>query len=559
MKSPTITPTADTLLIDFVEKYYCPKRQVSQRSLETYRDFARQFETALGRVAKISDLPALARLKVSKHAMPMLLTIWRAASDLRLVDFDEQLPEALADLEIASYRLAMIRKNPGAIIDKPRPDMPLMDFIMLHHMKTAHHRGKVAAGVSLLYKLRRMTKQVADVLGRPPLVSDLTPQNRTLLLDSLKLARVSVIRLFDDCWLAVWRYAADLGISTLPEKLKRGSRSKYRDPNDETKRFQLEESEGTLWGLCKTFFRLRVKIRDEKTRSYYGYAIKAFGAHLGRQPLVTDLNDDTVTEWLIATIETSKAISTARERIGRVLTLWKWAAQRGIVEQFPTVERPQVPDPDPIALTEEELGRLFKSAGEERGEICGIHASDWWSAWLAFILKTAERYGAARQLRWDWVNLTTGVVSIPANVRKGHRKHAVYHLEPEVVALLKKIQSPKRELVFPWHRSDGTYYNVYGRILERAGLPNDKKHKTHSLRATHATLMTILGGDASRSLGHGDRMTTDRHYIDKRHLPPDLVKLPNPWIPVELAPSPADESLLIVNSSATDSEAFGWL
>ena len=92
---------------------------------------------------------------------------------------------------------------------------------------------------------------------------------------------------------------------------------------------------------------------------------------------------------------------------------------------------------------------------------------------------------------------------LPANVRKGKRKHAVYHLEPEVVDLLKKIEKPKRDLVFPWRGCSETYYLAYGRILERAGLPNDKKHKPHCLRATHATMKEILGGDACRSLGSG--------------------------------------------------------
>lgn len=150
-------------------------------------------------------------------------------------------------------------------------------------------------------------------------------------------------------------------------------------------------------------------------------------------------------------------------------------------------------------------------------------------ALFAFAWSTAERCGACLALRWEWVNLEAGIATIPASVRKGRRKNAVYHLWPEVVALLREIRLPERELVFPFDHSEGCYFYRYGRILERASLPNDRKSKTHSLRVSHATWCEINGGDASRALMHSSPETTRKSYIDARLLPSIESPLFVPW------------------------------
>jgi hypothetical protein len=65
--------------------------------------------------------------------------------------------------------------------------------------------------------------------------------------------------------------------------------------------------------------------------------------------------------------------------------------------------------------------------------------------------------------------------------------------------------------------------------LERAGLPNDSRHKTHCLRCSHATWLAVMGGNPSAALMHSDPATTQKHYIDSRLCPPVQPKLFVPW------------------------------
>lgn len=189
------------------------------------------------------------------------------------------------------------------------------------------------------------------------------------------------------------------------------------------------------------------------------------------------------------------------------------------------------PERVPTAMSEDQLRALFESAGEEPGRIAGIRARDWWTAFLAFVWSTAERKGAALAVKWSHIDFERKVVVIPAKERKGCRKTLIAPLWPEVEALLNRIRLPERELVFPWGKSEASYYYVYKRIQERAGLPPGRDFKTHCLRRSHATFLKILGGDPTASLLHGSSETTAKHYIDPRMLPQPERKLFVPWQP----------------------------
>lgn len=288
---------------------------------------------------------------------------------------------------------------------------------------------------------------------------------------------------------------------------------------------------GTLWQICRDeFFPRRLNLRSSKTKVCYQYALNQFGKFLGREPMPTDLDDDTVTAWLKVQLENeAMSVYTVRERIGRIITLWNWLAKRRAVPMFPTVQRPAGPETTPLALGREQLSALFEAALFEPGEIAGIRAGHWWQAFLAFVWSSAERRSAALSVRWEWIDFERKLVVVPPKFRKGQRKGGLYTLWDEVAALLKRIEKPERELVFPWPFSMGKYFHNYGRILLRAGLPNSSKLKTHCLRASHATWLEVFGGDATKALMHGDRSTTIKSYIDPRHMVTQKRTLFVPW------------------------------
>jgi integrase len=287
--------------------------------------------------------------------------------------------------------------------------------------------------------------------------------------------------------------------------------------------------------ICeRDYFALNLKIRSEKTRYQYAIALRCFARSLGHEPTLDDLTDDAIARWMGALLRQTKpklSVNTIRERVNRVLALWAWLARRGEVRKWPTVVKPEAVDPLPTAMTEEQLRRLFRSASKERGNLEGVPAEIWWPSFLGFVWCSAERKSAALAVRVEWIDFAQGVVTIPPENRKGRRKWGVYRLWPELVPLLQECLAcaPRRELMWPWPKCEVSYYTAYNRILKDAGIPVDRRHKTHGLRVTHATWLKVMGGDPTRKLMHGDERTTRVHYIDPRFLPDDKVQLFVPW------------------------------
>jgi integrase len=291
----------------------------------------------------------------------------------------------------------------------------------------------------------------------------------------------------------------------------------------------------TLLEICESeYFVLNLKIRSPHTIYQYGIALRCFARSLGHEPTTADLHDDAITLWmgrLLRQTDPPLSVNTVRERVNRVLALWTWLAKRTVGMRWPTVVKPPAPETLPTALSEDQLRRLFKSAGKERGTILGIPAELWWVSYLAFVYNTAERKTAALSVKVAWLDLEQGTATIPPGVRKGGRKWGTYRLWPESLPLLRACldADPRRELMWPWPKCKQSYYVSYDRILRDAGIPVDRWHKTHSLRVSHATWLKVVGGDPTRKLMHDSAETTERHYIDPRHLPDSDHRLFVPW------------------------------
>jgi integrase len=291
-----------------------------------------------------------------------------------------------------------------------------------------------------------------------------------------------------------------------------------------------------LWDICNdTYFPRRLKIRSKQTRLNYRGAINAFAVFLGRPPTIDDLNDDTVTLWLSDMLtrgestDSPRSVETSTSKASCILTLWRFLAYRRVVEHFPTVELPDSPEPCPVALDESQLQRLFEAAQCRPGFVAGIPARYWWPALFGFVFSTSERKGGTFATRWEWVSLDNRMAVIPASVRKGKRKTATYPLWEEVCWLLGRITEPRRELVFPWDKSEGAFYKHYSKILIDSQIPDTRKHKLQGLRVTHNTWHNVMTGRHSPLLMHSSAATSERHYEDKRMTTPPPAKLFIPW------------------------------
>jgi integrase len=159
--------------------------------------------------------------------------------------------------------------------------------------------------------------------------------------------------------------------------------------------------------------------------------------------------------------------------------------------------------------------RLFESLKTVRGKVSGIPAADWWTALHFTAWDTAERITALMAITWSNLDLDRGYLLVPAEARKGKRTDRLYRIAPDTIAALKKIQSPPRDLVFPWDMHPTYLWKRYGILLKKAGLPHDAKSKFHRIRRTVASYSEEAGLNATELLGHSSRKVTLR-YLDPR-------------------------------------------
>lgn len=88
------------------------------------------------------------------------------------------------------------------------------------------------------------------------------------------------------------------------------------------------------------------------------WTVGRYAKHLGRPATTDDLTDHAVSGWLAAESGRMAPGTLAGHRT-RLLCLWRLAARRGLVTGPGEVRRCRVPEPQPEAWTEGEVGRLL--------------------------------------------------------------------------------------------------------------------------------------------------------------------------------------------------------
>lgn len=257
------------------------------------------------------------------------------------------------------------------------------------------------------------------------------------------------------------------------------------------------------------------KIRSKNTKRLYENTFNNFERFLGRRATLADLNEDAIAGLLYWTLERGRSPDTANKDAGQLLAIAQFAFDKKYLEFLPEVELAIIPKRTPRAWLLDELHLLFQSVEHEKGLLGNVRADLWWKAILLTCFYTGERIGAVMLLTWEKVDLENGWIFVPAEDRKGCREDKPFPIPPTLIEAFRLIRSPYRETVFPWQYSATYIYRKFDKILERAGLPTDRKSKFHRIRKTTASYYKAAGGDPTELLGHADPKTTKR-YLDPR-------------------------------------------
>lgn len=264
------------------------------------------------------------------------------------------------------------------------------------------------------------------------------------------------------------------------------------------------------------YFRINPRIRSQLTRDQYTFALRDFGEALRRFPIVADLTEEAIAELRRLLQSRGLAIRTINERVGRLISLWRFLAERGIVRNFPPRHRIPEPKRAPQAWTVGQMQQILAALSAAKGYVDGIPEGAWWRSLILAMWSSGERITALLSARWEFYDHETGYLLIPAEHRKGQYRDGVYRMDDPAKESIDAIHLPARVLIWPWPKDRSYLWIRYGSLLKRAGIASGRYSGFHKIRRSVASHYELAGGDASRLLGHSDRRITEKSYIDPR-------------------------------------------
>lgn len=270
----------------------------------------------------------------------------------------------------------------------------------------------------------------------------------------------------------------------------------------------------TLCELFDLYRSKRLRGRSPNTVRLYRHTLASFAKTLGRTPTLADLTDETVERHLWRVVESGGSPASANKDRSQIIALWRFAAQRKMVDCWPDVTAMREPERVPMGWLPDEIDALLDACRRETQPYGQLPGADWFVALVQLLLDTGERIGAIRQLPRS--ALQDHYVLVPAHLRKGRTRDRLYPIQPTTVAAIETVlrqHSDSRMLPDPY--STTYIYRRFDLILDRAGLPKDRRSKFHRLRRTVASAVARSGGDATAALDHASPKTTKK-YLDPR-------------------------------------------
>jgi integrase len=254
--------------------------------------------------------------------------------------------------------------------------------------------------------------------------------------------------------------------------------------------------------------------KSDNTTRLYLISIRSLGRTLGRIATIDDLTDANIRRHMEYVVSRGRSKATANKDRAQLLTLWRYAFVKGLIDRSPDVQPFPEPERVPVAWIADEMARLLDTIGKTVGHYNAVPRSLFWRAIVLIALDTGERIGAIAQARWDW--LSGDQILFPAEARKGGKRDRLYRLSPETVDLLGQLRAlGKSQVIFHFPFNSTYLWAHYREILTRANLPSGRRDMFHKLRRTTGSVAYAAGLDAQDVLDHQHRRTTQR-YLDPR-------------------------------------------
>lgn len=213
--------------------------------------------------------------------------------------------------------------------------------------------------------------------------------------------------------------------------------------------------------------------------------------------------------------------------IGAVMSLlgpqaWRNPYALGVIDNYARAKPAEVPEPDVVVATEAEVSLIYDHchlAHKPLVDKTGIRPCDLFRALVVFLYNVGTRRNDFKSLRQDQVDFDRKVVFVRIGKSK---KFRALPMNQVVISHLRRIWSPRRELVFPFPDHNADLYSTWRMIQRAAGIhvPRPERIKRHTVYGFHElrkTCLTEIAGvneTAAQQMGaHGKLLTTMRHYL----------------------------------------------
>jgi integrase len=267
-----------------------------------------------------------------------------------------------------------------------------------------------------------------------------------------------------------------------------------------------------LANLFENYYRpLRLRGKSQQTCRLYGCTIRTFGKWLQYPPTVDDLSDLMLSRFLEERAATRSPYTAEKER-SQLVSLARFARDRGIIPVMPEVPPAPLPERVPKAFSVCELQAIMRAAVATRGTVGHVSAGVFFAALVSVLWETAERIGAVMECLPS--DFTAPHLLVRAELRKGGKRDKAYRLSERTAALVRQVAGAGR--IFEWPQARTYLWSRYADIVARAGLGRGRHLSFHALRRSAASHFQSLGGDAVSLLDHSNPRITHRWYLDRR-------------------------------------------
>lgn len=265
-------------------------------------------------------------------------------------------------------------------------------------------------------------------------------------------------------------------------------------------------------------------IRDG-TVEQYRITIRLLNQFAGRVLTTRELTESLAVEFRSALLKgelgdgrncKTRSPATVNSKWAGLRSLWRFAHARLLAQDCPSLSKVREPKRKPRAYSLEQMERLIEAcyAARPRRGWEGVH----WVALVLVIYDTGLRIRTMLSLRRSQLILPARLLRAEPEQVKDDEELA-FRLHEQTIGAVAEILHGS-DLIFPWPFHKRTIWHHFEPILERAGIEPDssgshRRNKFHKIRRTSASwLESVRPGAATPHLGHGERSTTVKSYID---------------------------------------------